>query len=328
MDLNDYLRLMASQQLTKMVYLMLLLSGLLLSGCQTMPDTQAIIKDTNQQAQDLEIKGIKKNLSQNHVDQAINNLADNNEDEALLEKQLKITQEIINKPLIAGNDTQLLFDGEQTFKAIFEAVNSAQSHINLEYFILENIQYQNTSLEEVLIKKRNKGVAVNVIYDAFGSININKAFVDNLKNAGVEITVFQPIEDLENIDEINYRDHRKMLIVDGKVAVVGGVNLSSTYQSKSLFGLSGASEAPKNATEAYWRDTDLLVKGPAVAELQTLFLEHWDTNQPIDKKTFFRSRKRQATSIFMSLAAHPKMISTFFMPHWWQQLITLQKELS
>ena len=312
MDSNYYLRLMSSQHLTKIIYLMLLLNGLLLSGCQTMPDTQTIIEDTNQQAQDLEIKGIKKNLSQDRVDQAINKLADNDEDEALLEKQLKITQEIINKPLIAGNDTQLLFDGEQTFKAIFEAVNSAQSHINLEYFILENIQHQNTSLEDVLIKKRNEGVLVNVIYDAFGSININKAFVDNLKNAGVNITVFQPIEDLENIDEINYRDHRKMLIVDGKVAVVGGVNLSSTYQSKSLFGLSGASEAPKNATEAYWRDTDLLVKGPAVAELQKLFLEHWDTNQPIDQKNFFPQQKKAGNEYIHIIGSSPKDDKHFF----------------
>lgn len=289
----------------------LLLCGLLLSGCQSVPDTREIIEQSNPQAQDLEIKGINKNLSQERVDKVMDKLADTDEDAALLEKQLKITQGITDQPLIAGNDTELLFDGEETFKAIFEAVESAKSHINLEYFIFENIQYKETSLQEVLIKKRAEGVAVNVIYDAFGSVYTDKAFFENLKKAGVKLTEFHSI-DLENIYDINHRDHRKMLIVDGKVAIVGGVNLSITYQSKSMSGASGASKEPKNAEEAYWRDTDLLIKGPAVVALQKLFLEHWDTNQPIDQQGFFPEQEKAGKEFIHVIGSSPKDDKHYF----------------
>lgn len=307
---NFYQRFMVTQQLAKILFLAWL-SLLLLNGCQTIPDTQTIIQDANPHAQELEIRGLKKNYSPEHVDKTINKLAKTNEDAALLEKQLKITQGITNRPLISGNDTKLLFDGEQTFKAIFEAVNSAKSHVNLEYFIFENIQYQNTTLEELLIKKRNEGVRVNVIYDDFGSANIDRAFFEHLKNAGVKLTEFHSI-DLESIDDVNHRDHRKMLIVDGKVAIVGGVNLSSTYQSKSMFGSSGASDAPKNALDAYWRDTDLLIKGPAVAELQKLFLEHWDTNQSIDQTDFFPQQTIAGNEYIHVIGSSPKDDKHYF----------------
>jgi len=164
----------------KMLYLALL-NALLLSGCQTVPDTHEIIQQSNANGQTLEIKGAKKALSPERVEKVINKIADTDEDAALLEKQLKITQGITNQSLIAGNETQLLFDGEQTFKAVFDAIRSAKTHINLEYFIFENIHYQETSLQDLLVKKRSEGVAVNVIYDAFGSINTDKAFLEALK---------------------------------------------------------------------------------------------------------------------------------------------------
>lgn len=301
---------MASIYSTPACYMLFLL-GLCLSGCQTIPDTQKMVQQSNPQAQDLEIQGVNKNLSQASVDNVINRLAGSDEAEALLEKQLKITQSITNLPLIAGNDTELLFDGEETFKAIFDALESAKSHINLEYFIFENIIYKETSLQELLIKKRSEGIAVNVIYDALGSAFTEALFFESLKNAGVKLTEYHSI-DLENINDINHRDHRKMMIVDGKVAIVGGVNLSSAYHRKSRFGSSGASKAPKNAEEAYWRDTDLLIKGPAVAALQTLFLEHWDTNQPIDQQGFFPEPEKAGTEFIHVIGSSPKDDKHYF----------------
>ncbi len=301
----------ATTGLSKKVLYLALLNALLLSGCQTVPDTHEIIQQSNANGQTLEIKGAKKALSPERVEKVINKIADTDEDAALLEKQLKITQGITNQSLIAGNETQLLFDGEQTFKAVFDAIRSAKTHINLEYFIFENIHYQETSLQDLLVKKRSEGVAVNVIYDAFGSINTDKAFLEALKTAGVKLTEFHSI-DLESIDDINHRDHRKMLIVDGKVAIVGGVNLSTTYQSKSLFGSSGASDAPKNAQEAYWRDTDLWIKGPAVAELQKLFLTHWDTTQPIDQTYFFPTQEKAGNELIHVIGSSPKDDQHYF----------------
>ena len=298
------LNISITTHLAKLSYL-LLLSAALLAGCQTVPDTKEIIENANPQNQDLEIKGIEENYSTERVDKTLNKLAETEEDIALLEKQLKITQGITNQALISGNETQLLFDGEQTFKAVFEAIGNAKKHINLEYFIFENIKYRWTTLEALLLKKRAEGVAIHIIYDAYGSLNTDKAFLQRLRDAGIKLTEYHSI-DLESINDINHRDHRKMLIVDGKVAIVGGVNLSVTYQSKSLFGSSGGSEAPKNAQEAYWRDTDLLINGPAVSELQKLFLEHWDTNQPIDQTDFFPQQVKAGNQYIHVIGSSPK----------------------
>jgi cardiolipin synthase len=289
----------------------MLLGVMLLSGCQTVPNTKVMIEDANPHLQDLEIRGIEENYSVERVDETINKLADTEEDVALLEKQLKITQGITNQALISGNETQLLFDGEQTFKAIFDAIGNAKSHINLEYFIFENIKYRRTSLQALLVKKRAEGVAIHIIYDAYGSLYTDKAFLAALKNAGIKLTEYHSI-DLEGINDINHRDHRKMLIVDGKVAIVGGVNLSVTYQSKSLFGSSGGSDAPKNAQEAYWRDTDLLIRGPAVVELQKLFLAHWDSNQYIDQTDFFPQQVRAGNQYIHVIGSSPKDDKHYF----------------
>jgi cardiolipin synthase A/B len=284
---------------------------LVLSGCQSIPDTKKDIAKVEFQNDDLEIKGVNQNLSAKTVDQVIEKLAGTNEEEALLEKKLKIAQGISNQPLISGNTTKLLFDGKETFKAIFEQIKAAKNHINLEYFIFENIQYDGLFLDDLLIKKVSEGVSVNVIYDELGNINIEKAFIDKLKSAGVKFTVFQPLQ-LEGIEDINYRDHRKILIVDGLVAIVGGINISQTYQSKGMSGSSGPSKAPENADEAYWRDTDLLIKGPAVAELQKVFLEHWDKDQLINQKGFFPKQKVVGNEFIQVIASSPKDDKHYF----------------
>ncbi len=299
----------ASKPYITSLFYMILLTSMLLAGCQTVPDTDKIIEKAEPVSQKLDIKDGESNLSPDEVDKALDKLVDS-DDVTLLEKQLKITQGISKQPLIADNETQLLFDGEQTFKAIFDAINSATNHINLEYFIFENIQYKETSLQDLLLKKRSEGVAIHIIYDAFGSLNIDKSFLEALKNAGVKITEFHSL-DLENIDDINHRDHRKILIVDGRVAIVGGVNLSATYQSKSFFG-SGASKEPKNPQEAYWRDTDILIRGPAVAELQKLFLAHWDMEQSIDQSTFFPKLKKEGEELIHVIGSSPKDDKHYF----------------
>jgi cardiolipin synthase A/B len=289
----------------------LLLFGLTISGCQTIPNTTKIIAVADKKDVGLEIRGVNQNLSQKKVGQIVDQLAGTDEEEALLEKQLKITQEIAKQALVSGNDTKLLFDGEQTFKAIFDLIKSAKNHINLEYFIFENIDFDGMSLDDLLINKLREGVSINVIYDGIGSFNTDNTFIDKLKAAGVRFTVYQPIN-LSDIDKINYRDHRKILIVDGKAAIVGGINLSKTYQSKGMSGSSGASKTPANAEEAYWRDTDLLIQGPVVSELQTLFLQHWDKTQLIDQKGFFPKQEVRGQEFVQVIGSSPKDDQHYF----------------
>jgi cardiolipin synthase len=191
-----------------------------------------------------------------------------------LQRHLAIEQAVAESPLIAGNATHLLRNGPDTFRAMFEAIRGAKHHVNLEYFIFEDIESDGAHLGDLLLEKRQEGVAVNVIYDSFGSSATPSAFFDRLKQAGVALVQFNPLDPLDSSGaaySINDRDHRKILIVDGATAIVGGVNLSTAYQGS----LPGKSVGPEDKPAAQWRDTDLQIQGPAVVELQQLFLDHW-----------------------------------------------------
>lgn len=287
-----------------------------ISGCQSIPNAEKMIQQSTAKVDTVEIKGAHKNLSNQHVEQVIDHLTRSDEDAALLSQQLKVIQGVTNKPLIAGNDTELLYDGEQTFKAMQETLNAAKNHINLEYFIFENIQFNNqVSLQDILLKKRGEGVDVNVIYDAAGSINTPTAFFETLKNAGVKITEYHPI-DINNLDNLNNRDHRKIMVVDGAVAIIGGINLSQNYQSRSGIGSSGGRKKPitTEADKAHWRDTDLVIKGPAVAELQKLFLKHWDQAQEINQANFFPKINAQGQEFIHVIGSSPSDDKPYFYP--------------
>lgn len=193
----------------------------------------------------------------------------------MLQRHLAIEQAVAENPLIAGNRTRLLRDGTDSFRAIFAAIEGAKDHINLEYYILEDVESDGVLLSDLLIAKRQAGVDVNVIYDSFGSSMTPAEFFERLKQAGANIVEFNPINpfDAKGDYSLNRRGHRKILTVDDATAIIGGVNLSTTYQSNPL-GKSG-SGAPESTPEEPWRDTVLQIDGPAVAQLQALFYNQW-----------------------------------------------------
>jgi cardiolipin synthase len=209
-------------------------------------------------------------------------------DAGILQRHLAIEQAVAESPLIIGNRTRLLHDGVDSFRAMFAAIRSAKRQVNLEYFILEDVKSGGVTLGDLLIAKRRKGVQVNIIYDSYGSSGTPAAFFDRLKAAGVNLVEFNPINPFVAMKEfsLNDRDHRKILVVDGATAIVGGVNLSTAYQS-NRFGKSGEPKGTP-ATE-HVRDTDLEIEGPAVAELQQLFLDHWtqQNGPPLATARFF-----------------------------------------
>jgi len=191
----------------------------------------------------------------------------------VLRRHLAIEEAVAGSPLMVGNRTTVLRDGPETFEAIFRAISGAKDHINLEYYILQDVSGDDRRLSDVLIAKRRAGVRVNVIYDSYGSTDTPDAFFDRLKSAGINLVDFNPLNplDAKNGYSPNARDHRKILVVDGRTAILGGVNLSTTYEGGSFSGASGADvHSPER-----WRDTDIEIEGPAVSEVQKLFLETW-----------------------------------------------------
>jgi cardiolipin synthase len=206
----------------------------------------------------------------------------------MLRRHLAVEQAVAETPLLAGNRTRVLENGPATFRAMFEAIRSAKEHVNLEYFILEDVKVDDQSLGDLLVDKRQQGVQVNVIYDSYGSIDTPQSFFDRLRGAGVNVLQYHPFNPLDAVADgysPNDRDHRKILVVDGRLAIVGGVNLSSAYTSAGP-GHESKENQPKSLP---WRDTDLQIEGPAVAQLQHLFLDQWQGQKgpALDTSTFF-----------------------------------------
>jgi cardiolipin synthase len=186
-----------------------------------------------------------------------------------------LEEEATGVPLIAGNKVLLLFDGPATMKEMMAAVQDAKSTINLETYIFDQdpvgIQFA-----DLLIEKRKQGVIVNVLYDAVGAFGTPAPFFERMKAAGITVVAFNPVNPAARKGkwEINNRDHRKLLVVDGKVAFTGGINISNTYANSSFFG-SRRSPSKVDGKEVGWRDTHVKIEGPAVAALQWSFVNNW-----------------------------------------------------
>src|SRR5688572_18438491 len=190
----------------------------------------------------------------------------------ILDRHLALEAAIVGSPLMVGNKVTLLQDGAATYKAMFTAIQNAKQHINMETYIIEDDEVGN-KFADILIKKQVQGVQVNLIYDSVGAINTPKTFFKRLSDSGINVLEYNPINPL-NLKKgwsVNQRDHRKLLIVDGKTVFLGGINVSSVYSSGSV--TQRTSSRPEKKVP--WRDTHMQVDGPVVGEFQKLFLETW-----------------------------------------------------
>lgn len=184
-------------------------------------------------------------------------------------KQL-INMQVINNDAVLTEDNVLdiFTDGQEKFNRLIEDIEQAQHHIHLQYYILKNDEL-GKRLMKALTKKADQGVKVRVLYDDLGSRGLRKSFFKELRAAEGEVEVFFPSK-LRWINlRLNYRNHRKLVIIDGNVGYVGGFNVGDEY-----LGL--------NPSFGYWRDTHLRIQGTAVHAIQTRFILDW--NQATEKR--------------------------------------------
>ena len=173
-----------------------------------------------------------------------------------------------SSPLTANNKVKLLINGEEKFPELLKALENAKSQIHLEYYIYEN-DVTGNQIAEILIKKAKEGLAVRFLYDDFGSHGLGKPFIQKLKDAGVQTAPFYKIKWYALANRINYRNHRKIVIIDGLTSFVGGINMSDKYRNDLK---------PKN--KLFWRDTHLMINGQATSYLQYLFMCDWNFCSP------------------------------------------------
>ncbi|WP_299535645.1 cardiolipin synthase [Ulvibacterium sp.] len=164
--------------------------------------------------------------------------------------------------LTVRNSTDLLINGEQKFEEVLQSLKTAKHHIHIEYYIYEEIGI-GQEIAEILKTKAEEGVQVRFIYDDFGSQGISRGFVRSLKKSGVEVFPFYKLWWHLFTTRINYRNHRKIIVVDGTVGYVGGINVSDRYVNT-------------NENYGFWRDTHLRIEGSAVLLLQRVFLADWN----------------------------------------------------
>lgn len=193
----------------------------------------------------------------------------------------------ILSPLTTGNDVRLLLNGEEKFPEVISVLNSAKHHIHLQYYIYEN-DFIGNKIKDILIRKAREGVEVRFIYDAFGSRSIRKKFLRELTDAGVEAYPFNRIRFLPLANRLNYRNHRKLIIVDANCGFVGGINISDRYINED------------RRKHIFWRDTHLRIDGPAVQYLQYLFFCDWN---------FCANQKLQPELPYFNVRNHPANIS-------------------
>ncbi len=202
-------------------------------------------------------------------------------------------------PLIAGNRARLLVDGPRTYEAMFSAISAARESVNIEMYIFDEARHEGRKLSDLLAEVIARGVAVNVLYDGLGSSETPDAVWEKLRGVGVRLCEFNPINPADNrTSKYVQRDHRKIVVVDGRHGFAGGINFSSAYTSGSR------GSVKRDPVAEGWRDTQVEVEGPVSLELQRLFLASWDKQKCSERQPVnYLPQAREAGKTLMRVDA-------------------------
>lgn len=271
-----------------------------LSACSSIP---TLVSDMALEShRPIQFDGARGPLSAKQSKIILDRLKNNSDAKNIFDKHLALEAEIAGSPLVTGNQVRLLLNGPITYAAMLKAIDSARDNINMETYIIDNDEISNIFAAHLIAKQKN-GVQVNFIYDSVGSINTPNEFFYNLRSSGINTLEYNPINPLISRKnwQFNQRDHRKLLIVDGEIAFVGGINISSVY-SKGSF-----SHSKKSKDKQPWRDTHLQIMGPVVNEFQKLFISTWlqQKGEPLASKNYFPEPVVQGNEVVRAIGSSP-----------------------
>lgn len=192
-----------------------------------------------------------------------------------------------------GNQVDLLIDGTATFAALTAAIEAARDHVHLEYYIWRP-DATGTPLMDLLCRKARAGVEVRLLLDSVGSYWLKEACLEPLRTAGGKAAFFAPVNPFARRWSLNLRNHRKIVVVDGRVGFTGGVNVGDEYRGR-------------DAALGNWRDTHLRMEGPVVAHLQEIFVEDWfyACKENLIAPRYFPEPERRGNAIAQILASGP-----------------------
>jgi cardiolipin synthase len=188
---------------------------------------------------------------------------------------------------LSFNQIGLLINGDATFSAIFAAISTAKQCILIQYYILRSDRL-GAELKDLLIIKAKEGVQVYILYDGFGSFWLSSQFVFEVRSHGIHIARFLPVTKLSTLSHLNFRNHRKLVLIDGRMAFTGGLNVGDEY-------LGGGK---RFRSTVFWRDTHIQLEGPVVTELCYFFAADWQftTGKDLPLANLFKERTNAPSS--------------------------------
>ncbi len=287
---------------------LVLSATLLVQACASLPDVDREMAKPH--SAQVEFESATGPVSSGRGERILDQLEGAQGASDVLAKHLAYEQAVnVGSPLVLGNKLTLLQDGPETYAAMFADIRNARDHINLETYIFDD-DVAGRQFADLLLERQAAGVQVNIIHDSFGSITTPAAFFDRLRAGGVRVLEFNPLNPLlrpRKAWRINQRDHRKQLIVDGRVAFTGGINISDTYSSGPTGGSARTTGATMPDAASGWRDTHIRIEGPVVAEFQKLFLQTWSRQRAdaLPIRQYFPVLTAQGNEIVRAIGSTP-----------------------
>jgi len=252
----------------------------------------------------VQMEGARGLLSAEQSKAVLDALSRRGPDTDIFDRHLSREEAIAGNPLTTDNQVRLLQDGPATYAAMFAAIDAAQDHINMETYILEDDEV-GQRFAQALIAKQQQGVQVNLIRDSVGTLGTPEAFFKPLLESGIKVLEFNPVNPLDARKgwDLNQRDHRKLLIVDGRTAFLGGINISSVYSGGSF----SRGTRPRTKDSLAWRDTDIELRGPVVADFQKLFLATWESQKgdALPARNYFPQPERAGREVVRAIGSSP-----------------------
>jgi Phosphatidylserine/phosphatidylglycerophosphate/cardiolipin synthases and related enzymes len=295
-----------------------------LAACASVPELDRQMLRSEREP--VRLEGSHGALTRAQSQKILDDLRKRSPDTNIFSQHVAVEEKLTDTQLSVGNKVTLLEDGKATYAAMLAAIRTARDHVHIESYIFEGDEV-GEEFARALVERRRAGVKVRVMYDSVGSIDTPKEFFAQLKDAGVEVVEYNPVNTTTVLTEglrLNHRDHRKLTIVDGRVAFLGGINISSVYTPSGGSGSggsgasgggssssSGSSGKPKKElpyADKPWRDTAVRLEGPVVADLQRAFVEMWQsqTKTPLESRGLFPQLKPAGPSVVRAIEASPE----------------------
>jgi cardiolipin synthase len=277
-------------------------AALLLAACATVAPLDRYL--LHQQRQPVRLEGARGPLSHAQSVRILEQLDQRSPGKSgVLERHVAVEEALTDSQLSLGNRATTLEDGQATYAAMLEAIRGAKHHVHMEMYIFE-ADDTGRLFAEALKARVKAGVKVRLIYDSVGSLHTPTEFFKDLSEAGVQVVEFNPVKSLTALDllGVQNRDHRKLLVVDGRVAFLGGINISSVYGP-----VSGSRSRDVPFEERPWRDLQVRLEGPVVADLQRAFVTQWQkwAKEPLPESGLYPPLKPAGSELVRAIAASP-----------------------